>query len=65
VAAQGSCAVRGLRRRRQAGSGGKVAAPLVRDIIEDIIALDLARTPVFDPTHGRQVATGRPPGGAP
>jgi penicillin-binding protein 2 len=47
------------------GSGGKVAAPLVRDIIEDIIALDPARTPVYDPTNGRQVAAGRPAGGAP
>ena len=47
------------------GSGGKVAAPLVRDIIEDIIALDPARKPVFDPTHGRQVAAGRSAGGAP
>ena len=47
------------------GSGGRVAAPLVRDIIEDVIALDPARKPVFDPTRGRQVAAGRPPKGTP
>ena len=30
------------------GSGGKIAAPLVRAIVEDTIAVDPAARPVFD-----------------
>ncbi len=39
------------------GSGGKIAAPLVRAIVEDTIAVDPAARPVFD--VGRPVATGK------
>ncbi len=34
------------------GSGGKIAAPLVRGIIEDTIAVDPAARPVFAVAHG-------------
>jgi penicillin-binding protein 2 len=44
------------------GSGGKVAAPLVRDIIADTIAIDAASRPVFDVTAGQRLA-GRRTGG--
>ena len=39
------------------GSGGKIAAPLVRAIVEDTIAVDPAARPVFD--VGRPVASGK------
>ncbi len=41
------------------GSGGKVAAPLVRDIIADTVAIDAAARPVFDVSAGQRVAGGR------